>query len=194
MAECDLPLVAVENEPCAPLGLGQQIPQILYQDPAGTWPTLTSLATAQAAMTAEGVNRLFTMKNIAAGIVPAATDQTLTGNDVPYGGTIITGRTRTQTGRLQYLGASTVAAVNAINKRGGLIRVGLVDDKGFLQGPIENATITFGALERPGLGQAIPANIPYTLTWDALEEGAISATPLPFLRNLSNAPAAPAGA
>ncbi|RPD50045.1 hypothetical protein DNI29_04410 [Hymenobacter sediminis] len=194
MATCDLPLVAVDNDAknCDGSGnpipaLGTQIPVIFYQDMEGTAPDLTTQAGAQAAMTATGVNQVFILKNLAVGIVPAPTDQTLTGNDVPYGATILTNRTRTMTARAQYPTNATHAAVSQHNQAQRPVRVWLLDNNDYLQGPWENASIVFGGLERPGLGQAIPANYPLTVTFDSIAEAPVSAAQLKFLKSLTNA-------
>ncbi|MBG8556171.1 hypothetical protein [Hymenobacter guriensis] len=197
--ECDLPLIGVENnsQNCDAQGnplpaLGQQIVKLFYQDSDGDVPSLATQSAAQAAMTAAGVDRVYTLDNIAAGVVPAAADQTLSGNDVPYGATVTTGRTRTTTGRAQYPTPATTVQVNTINRRsatGKTLRVWQLDNKGYLQGPIEDASLIFGALERGGLGQATPTNYPFTLTHEGIDEPAISPAPLPFLKTLVNAPA-----
>ncbi|GAA4393534.1 hypothetical protein [Hymenobacter koreensis] len=184
---CNVPLVAVSNDPCAKVAYGRQIVAILYQDSAGDAPTLTTESAAQAAMTAVGADKLFILNNVAASDVADPSDQLLSGNDVPYGASELTDRTRTVTGRLQYPAAATHTAVNALNSRGGTLRTWLLDDQGYLQGPIENASLVFGVFKRPGIGQAIPAHYPLTLTYNSIAEPAISAAALPHIKSLVNA-------
>ncbi len=196
MADCILPLVGIDNQQCDGAGallpaFGTQITQLLYQNSAGVAPSLITESAAQAAMTAVAAAQVFTLKNIAAGVVPDATDQTLTGNDVAFGGTLLTNRSRTLTGRVQYVTDATIAAVNtlnALNQAGGTLRVWPVDNKGFIQGPLEGATLTFGALQRPGLGQNLPPYFNFTLAWDSIDEASVKG-PFAYLKTLSNAPA-----
>jgi hypothetical protein len=183
---CTIPLVAPANDPCAAVQYGKQIPQIFYQDMDGEAPELTTESEVQAALAATGVDKLHTLKNIAAGLVPEAADQTISGTDLPYGGVQVTGRTRTMTGRLQYATQTTHENVNKVNQRQKPLRVWLVDDKGFPQGPIENASLGFGAFLRQGVGQPLPSHYPLTLSYDSLEEPPFGATALSFLRTLNN--------
>lgn len=188
---CDLPLVAVTNDNCAKVDYGKQIVALLYQDSDGVAPNLTgttapTLSALQGFMTAEGADQLFILKNLAGAQVPDASDTTLSGNDVPYGGTILTDRLRTMTARLQYPSASTHTAVNAMNARQKPLRVWLVDDKSFIQGPYEEATLSFGAFLRGGIGGALP-NYPLTLSVNSIDEAAFSPAPIPDVKKLVNA-------
>lgn len=190
---CDIELAETKtaNDPCTKLLLGQQIPIILYQDTAGTAPELVATggnqAAFQAALTATGEDQLFMIKNLAAGVRGDATDQTLTGNDTPYGVTQLTDRANTITARAQYLSAADNTALDNLNLRGGLVRFWIVDDKDVIQGPFENASIIAGALTRAGLGQAIPAGRTLTVSWNSLTEAPISSAAKPFIRSLVNA-------
>jgi hypothetical protein len=154
--DCDLPMVVPTNDPClsGATPLGKQVTGILMQDARGVAPTLTTLANVQAALTAAGNDQLFILPNISDGIVPDATDETLTGNAVPFGGTIVTGRTRTMTGRLVYLDPAGVAAADSFNARQKPVRYWEYDDNERLQGPFENATVSLGVLTRAGIGNA----------------------------------------
>jgi hypothetical protein len=156
MAACTLPLVLPDNDPClsGAAVIGKQVVGLLIQDQNGTVPTFTTLASIQAALTAEDENKVFILPNLSDAIVPAATDETLTGNAVPYGGTIVTGRVRTLTARLAYLAPVAVAAADQFNARQTPVRYWEYDDQNRIQGPFENATITLGVLERAGIGNA----------------------------------------
>jgi hypothetical protein len=177
--------------------LGTQIPQLFYQDMDGNRVAADAalrglLSAGQAAMTATGVEQVFTLKNIAAGVVPDATDQTLSGNDVPYGATILTNRSRTSTGRAQYPTSGTHAAVSQHNQAQRRVRMWFLDNNDYLQGPWENASLIFGALVRLGLGQAILTHYPFTVSYDSIAEAPVSATQIKHLKQLNNAaPAAP---
>lgn len=191
---CDIELAAtaVSNDPCSKLLLGKQPVGFFYQDSAAaTVPELVAvggnLAAFQAALSATGALRVFKVGSLAAGVRPEATDQTLTGNDVPYGGTELTDRANTITGRLQYMSAADITATDQMNKRGGTVRVWVYDELGMIQGPIENVSVVYGALQRPGLGQNIGANRAVTLSWNAIEEAPLSTAPKTFLKGLVNA-------
>ena len=156
MPTCVLPVVLPDNDPClsGAAVIGKQVVGLLVQDQAGTAPTFTDLASVQAALTATGVDQTFILPNLSDGVVPAATDETLSGNAVPYGGTIVTGRLHTVTGRLVYLNPAAVAAADKFTARQTPVRYWLYDDQNRIQGPFENATISLGVLERAGLGNA----------------------------------------
>lgn len=191
---CTLPLAAIENDACAAgqYPLGQQIRTLLYQDMAGVAPDLrgskttpATLSQVQTALTAAAPDKLFVLRDIAGGLVPASSDTTLTGNDVPGGGTRLTNRTRTVTGRTDLITPALVDAVNAQNARGGEYRVWLVDDKGYVQGPIAAATIVFGALERAGINGA-SNRIPFTVTYSSIAEPALGFAPIAGINSLVN--------
>lgn len=194
MADCNFPLVGIDNQLCGPDGtllpaFGKQITQLLYQSSKGVAPSLALIASAQAAMTAEDEDQVFTLKNIAAAIVAAATDQTLSGNDVAFGVTLLTGRQRTLTGRVQYVTPATITAVNtlnALNQAGETLRVWPVDEKSYLQGPLENVSLVFGSLQRAGAGQNLPPYFDFTMTWEAIDEAPVTG-PFVYLKTLTNA-------
>lgn len=195
---CTLPLVAIENDACAaqPYGYGQQIRTLLYQDMAGVAPDLlgtkakpATLADVQAAITAttnNGADKVFVLRNIAGGLVPASSDTTLTGNDVPGGGTLVTNRTNTFTGRTDLITPDLVTGVNAMIARGGEYRIWLVDDKNYVQGYAEGATINFANLERAGINGA-SNRIPLTVTWLSKAILPLGFAPIAGINALANA-------
>lgn len=196
MAEpiCDLPLVAVNNEYCATTDkpIGKQIVGIIYQDMSGTAPDLTTVATTdgrlaliQAGLTATGVDKLFILKNLAGATVPAATDTTLSGNDVPYGGTRITDRVRLMTARVDYLTPTNNIAINSLTARQKPIRYWEYDEEGGVQGPFENATFVAGNIQRAGIGGA-PTHRPITLSTRGLDERPFQTAPLVGVQGLTN--------
>jgi hypothetical protein len=194
---CDLPLVAVNNEYCATTDkpLGKQVVGIVYQDMAGTAPDLLTvpatgadprLGTLQDGLTATGVNKLFILKNIAGATVPAAADTTLSGNDVPYGGTRITDRVRTMTGRVDYLTPSNSAALNSLTARQKPLRHWEFDEEGGLQGPFENSTFVASNILKAGIGGA-PTHRLVTVTTRGLDERPFQPAPLVGIQGLINA-------
>lgn len=179
---CDVPLVAPANDPCAfkSAVIGKQFVALLFQDAAGVAPTsLATKAGIQAGLTATGADQLFIIGNLAASTVAEPTDQTLTGNDVPYGGTLITERSRSIVGQMQYLTAADVALNNDLMASNGqLKRVWMVDDLNVVQGPYENATISVGGYIRAGAGVATPNRQSITVSHRGLAEPAIAVTPI----------------
>lgn len=191
MAACTLPLVLPDNDPClsGAAVIGKQVVGLLFQDQAGTAPAFTDLASLQAALTATGEDKVFILPNLSDAVVPAATDETLTGNAVPYGGTIITGRTRTLTARLAYLAPAAVAAADQFNARQTPLRHWEYDDQGRLQGPFENSTVALGVLERAGIGNAQQPGKSLTVSTrlPGLAEPPISTTTIAGINALRNA-------
>jgi len=196
--DCTLPLVAVNNEYCATTDkpLGKQPVMLLYQDPAGVAPDLitvgtpdTRLATLQAALTATsngGADKLFVIKNLAGGTVPAPTDTTLSGNDVPYGGTRITDRSRTMSARIDFLTPSNNTALNQLTARQKPVRTWEVDEEGLVFGPYENSTIVVGGIQKAGIGGA-PTHRPITVTTRGIDEAPFAAAPLVGIQGIVNA-------
>jgi len=191
MAACTLPLVLPDNDPClsGAAVIGKQVVGLLIQDQAGTAPTFTDLASVQSALTATGTAQVFILPNLSDGLVPAATDETLTGNAVPYGGTITTGRIHTVTGRLVYLAPAAVAAADQFTARQTPVRYWLYDDQNRIQGPFENATINLGVLERQGIGNAAQPGKALTASTRllGLAEPLISTTTIAGINALRNA-------
>lgn len=194
---CTLPLVAVNNEYCATTDkpLGKQPVMLIYQDPAGTPPDLitvgtpdTRLATLQAALSLPDtdVNKLYVIKNLAGGTVPARADTTLSGNDVPYGGIRITDGVRTMPARIDFLTPSNNKALNKLNKRQKPVRTWEVDDLNFVFGPWENSTIVVGGIQKAGIGGA-PTHRPITVTSNGIDEPDFAAEPLVGIQGIVNA-------
>lgn len=193
---CDLPLVKVDNEYCAATDkpLGKQPVILLYQDVAGDAPDLitvaaggdTRLATLQAAMTATGVDKVFALKNLAGGTIPAATDTTLSGNDVPYGGTRITDRSRNITARIDFLTPSNNLALNQLTARQKPVRTWFADEEGIVYGPYENSTIVVGSLQMAGIGGA-PTHRPITITSRGVDDPSFAASPLVGIQGITDA-------
>ncbi len=194
---CDLPLVKVDNEYCATTDkpLGKQVVGILYQDAAGTAPDLLTvpgtgadvrLATLQAALTAVGADKLFILKNLAGATVPAATDTTLSGNDVAYGGTRITDRIRNLVARIDYLTPSNNLALNALTARQKPLRHWEFDENGGIQGPFENSTVVVGNIQKAGIGGA-PTHRQITLTHRGVDETNFQPAALVGIQGLVNA-------
>jgi hypothetical protein len=170
---CTLPLVAIEADACdaQQFDYGQQIRTILYQDMSGVAPDLlgtkttpATLAQVQDALTAAAPDKLFVLKDLAGGLVPASSDTTISGNDVPGGGTILVNRTNTFTGRTDLITPTLVDSVNKMILRGGQYRLWFVDNNSYVQGYANDATIGFASLERGGIGGA-SNRIPLTVTW-----------------------------
>lgn len=191
---CTVPLVPIENDACLAqqYEYGQQIRTLLYQEISGVAPDLlgtkttpATLADIQDVITAAAPDKLFVLKDIAGGLVPASSDTTLTGNDVPGGGTVLTNRTNTFTGRTDLITPALVGAVNAMILRGGEYRVWLVDDKSYIQG-YATATITFANLERAGINGA-SNRIPLTVTWLSKTILPLGFAPIPGVNALTNA-------
>lgn len=191
---CALPLVPIENDACAAqeFNYGQQIRTILYQEESGTPPDLrgtkttpATLAQVQAAIAAPAPDKLFVLKDIAGGAVPAATDTTVSGNDVPGGGIRLTGRTNTFTGHLDLITPALVEAVNAAILRGGTYRVWFGDNNSYLQGYATGATITFGNLERAGINNA-SNRIPVTVSYQSKTILPLGFAPIVGLNALTN--------
>ncbi|RZL07755.1 MAG: hypothetical protein EOO62_16575 [Hymenobacter sp.] len=195
--QCTLPLVAVNNEYCATTDkpLGKQPVMLLYQDPAGTPPDLitvgtpdTRLAKLQAALALPDgdANKLYVIKNLAGGTVPAPTDTTLSGNDVPYGGTRITDRSRSLTARIDFLTPSNNTALNQLTARQKPVRTWEVDEEGLVFGPYENSTIVVGGIIKAGIGGA-PTHRPITVTTRGIDEAPFAAAPLVGIQGIKNA-------
>jgi hypothetical protein len=160
---CDLPLLPIENDACLAQAYqyGQQIRTIFYQDMSGDAPDLlgtkttpATLATFQAALSAAAPDKLFVLKDLAGGVVAAATDTLISGNDVPGGGSKLATRTNTYTGFTDLVTPELVTSINAMIRRGGEYRLWFADDKGYVQGYADGATIVFGTLERAGINNA----------------------------------------
>jgi hypothetical protein len=195
--ECTLPLVAVNNEYCATTDkpLGKQPVILLYQDPAGTPIDLiavatpdTRLARLQAAMSlpATDPNKVYAIKNLAGGTVPAPTDTTLSGNDVPYGGTRITDRSRTMSARIDFLTPSNNIALNQLTARQKPVRTWEFDEEGLGFGPYENSTIVVGGIIKAGIGGA-PTHRPITVTTRGIDEAPFASAPLVGIQGIANA-------
>jgi hypothetical protein len=146
----------------------------------------TRLATLQAALTATGPDKLFILKNLAGGTVPAPTDTTLSGNDVPYGGTRITDRSRSMTARIDFLTPSNNTALNQLTARQKPVRTWEVDEEGLVFGPYENSTIVVGGIQKAGIGGA-PTHRPITVTTRGLDEAPFAAAPLVGIQGVVNA-------
>jgi hypothetical protein len=189
--DCTLPLVMPNNDPCVAgsIALGKQVTGILVQDARGTAPTLTTLASIQAALTATGDDKVFILPNLSDGVVPDAADETQSGNAIPFGGTVITGRTRTMTGRLVYLDPTGVEAADDLSARQTPVRHWEYDDQERLQGPFENSSITLGVLTRAGIGNAaVPGkSLTVSTRLPGLKEPAINAARTVGINALRNA-------
>lgn len=186
---CGIAPVAPANDPCLFKNavIGKQFVGLFYQLMTAVAPTMTSLAGIQAGLAAEGDDQLFILKNVAAATVSDPTDQSLTGNDVPYGGTIITERARAIVGQLQYLTPADVATNNELMAGNAEPkRVWWFDDLNVLQGPYENAYISVGGYLRAGAGTPTPNRQSITMNHRGLEEPAIG-LPIAGLRSLQNA-------
>ena len=194
---CGDALTAIKNDPCNFAGIGVQITAIAYQlmtgsDFNGTAITGTeggdiSLeADWQAKMAAVDEDKIVLLNNLGGVQTPEGTPQVRENNDVAYGGRVITDIARAITGRLDFPSFTDIQAVSRVNKCVGKVRVWLLDNNYFLQGPVLNANITFGSLIRPGLGQPLPAHIPFSLNYNAIEEPEFQATALPFISTLVN--------
>ncbi len=191
---CTLPLTAIENDACLAQDYeyGQQIRTIFYQEMTGTAPDLigtkttpATLADFQAALSAAAPDKLFVLKDIAGGVVPAATDTTITGNDVPGGGTKLVNRTNTYTGFTDFITPALVDSINKMIARGGEYRLWFADDKGYPQGYAEGATIVFGTLERAGINNATN-RIPLTVTFLRKQIMPLGFAPVPGINALTN--------
>jgi len=194
MAACDLPLVPIENDACVAqsFNYGQQIRTILYQEMSGTAPDLIgtkttpiTLGDVQAEIAKAAPNKLFVLKDIAGGIVPAATDTTVSGNDVPGGGIKLATRTNTYTGFTDLISPALVDSINAMIRRGGQYRLWLVDNNSYVQGYADDATIVFGTLERAGIDNATN-RIPLTVTFLRKEIMPLGYAPVVGINALTN--------
>lgn len=186
---CNVQIDAPANDPCAfnPNVIGKQFVGLFYQEMTGTAPTsMTGISGIQAGLSATGDSQLFILKNLAAPTTAAPSDQTLSGNDVPYGGSIITERTRVIEGQMQYLTAADIAINNALMASQSPKRVWWFDDKNAIQGPYENAYLNVGGYLRPGAGSATPNRQSISMTHQGLAEPAIGA-PVAGLIALVNA-------
>lgn len=191
---CTLPLAAIDNDACLAQDYeyGQQIRTIFYQEMTGTAPDLigtkttpATLADFQDALTATAPDKLFVLKDIAGGVVPAASDTTISGNDVPGGGTKLVNRTNTYTGFTDFITPELVDSINKMIARGGEYRLWLADDKGYVQGYADGATIVFGTLERAGIGNATN-RIPLTVTFLRKQIMPLGFAPVPGINALTN--------
>jgi hypothetical protein len=186
---CSIQIDAPANDPCAfqSAVIGKQLVGILYQEMSGTAPAvMTTLSGIQAGMTATAESQVFIIKNLAASSTPAPTDQTLSGNDVPYGGEIITDRTSKVEVQMQYLTPADIATNNTLAQSQSPKRVWLIDDKNVLQGPIENAYITVGGYIRSGANSATPNRQSLTVTYRGLATPAVG-LPIAGVAGLVNA-------
>jgi hypothetical protein len=192
---CDLPLVAINNDACAAQAYdyGQQVRTILYQEESGVAPNLigtkatpATLSVVQAAINADAPDKLFVLKDIAGGAMPAATDTTISGNDVPGGGTRLVSRTNTFTGYLDLITPELVDAVNKMILRGGTYRTWFADNNSYLQGYATGATLTFGGLERAGINNATN-RIAVTVTYTSKVILPLGFAPIAGINSLTNA-------
>jgi len=173
-------------------GIGQQVVAYFYQEPEGDAPDLSTLAAMQAAQTAEGVDRVYGIKNISNGLVPAGTPRVQEGQQVAYGVRSLVGLARQATGDVQYFSKSDQAAIDRLNLRTKTLRAWYLDNNNYLHGPIESAALKAETgLQLPGIGDK-PAYYAMVLSWDNITEPEISDTPLPHLVNFTNTAAAPA--
>lgn len=173
---CTIAPVPPLNDPCAfqAFVVGKQIVGLLYQEAAGAAPAImTTLAGLQAGLAATGDDKLYILKNLAASTTPAPSDQTLSNNDVPYGGEITTDRVRKVEAQMQYLSAADIATTNTLRTSQSPKRVWLLDDKNVLQGPFENAYLGVGEYVRGVIGAATPNRISITMTHHGLDVPAI---------------------
>lgn len=194
---CTLPLVPVLNDLCVTFPLGKQFVQLLYQEMAGTPPDLltiaaggdTRLATLQAAMTATGAAKLFTLSNLAGGLFAAPSEQKLSNNDVAYGGERITDRQYALTARVDNLTPSNSLAMDNLNLRGRPLRVWLVDENQMVRGFIDNAYVSFSGIISAGIGNAQPTHRTVSVSYRAvqLREAPFAAAPLYGVSTIQNA-------
>lgn len=190
---CDIPPIGIDNDPCNAVALGKQPVIIFYQDMAGVPPAIvtagntdTRLSLIQAALADTGADQLFLINNLAGGTIGAATDQTISGNDVPRGGTLLTDRDNALTARADYLTPTVSANMDTMNARQAPVRAWWADEKNYIHGPIENARLVFGNLQAPGIGQAT-SHRAVSMTWTGIPEAPFSATPVPGLAAVTNA-------
>lgn len=196
MAEnlCNLELLPVSNNNlnCDPAtgkpipGVGQQVVAFFYQDPAGDMPDLSTLAGMQAASTADGVDRVYGIKNLSNGLVPAATPRVQEGQQVAYGVRSLQGMARTATGDVQYFSKADQLAIDKLNRRTDTLRTWFLDNNNYLHGPIESASLKAETgLQLPGIGDK-PAYYAMVMGWDDISEPEISDAPAPHLKNFVN--------
>ena len=195
---CGDALTAIKNDPCNFAGIGVQITTIAYQLMTGSDFDGNAIASGteggdisleadwQAKLAAVDEDKIVLLKNLGGVQTPEASPQVRENNDVAYGGRVITDISRVITGRLDFPALSDIAAISRVNKCMGKVRVWLLDNNDFLQGPVRNANLTFGSLTRPGLGQALPAHFTFSLNYNAIEEPEFQTTPLPFISTLVN--------
>lgn len=200
---CSDTLAAPKNKPCDKLDLGKQITAIFIQKMEGSpfdggtisgtsGGTITNKADWEAKIAATDDDKIIVLKNLAGITVPEASAQELSGNDVPYGGRIVTDLTRSIAGRLQYPDTTTITNVNK-SRCWGKVRVWLLDERDNLQGGnegIENVNINFMNLVRLGLGDGTPPHFPFQVDWMDLEEiefADFSGGDPSFLKDLDNA-------
>lgn len=194
---CGDALTAIKNDPCNNAGIGVQITALAYQLMTGSdfdgnviagseGGDITAEADWQAKMAATDQSKIVLLNNLGGVQTPEGAPQVRENNDVAYGGRVITDMARSVTGRLDFPSLTDIVAVSRVNKCVGKLRVWLLDNNYFLQGPILNANLTFGSLVRPGLGQPLPAHIPFSLNFNSIEEPDFEATSLPFIASLVN--------
>ena len=185
---CDIVIVAPDNDPCAfqTVKVGKQLVGFLIQDMRATpLPTPITLASIQAALT-DPDYPMRIIKNLAASTVAEPTDQVLTGNDVPYGTSELTDRTRTLSGRMQYLTPADVEVNNGLNRNQSPKRVYSFDDLNATQGPYDNSSVVVGGYLRPGAGTNQKNSQLITVTHNGLDEPKIG-VPIPGIAALVNA-------
>lgn len=198
--DCADTLPVVKNDRCALPGIGKQITGFGVQlmtgsdfdgtaiSDGGTAGGDISLAADwQAKMAATDENKIIVIQNLAGTNTPEGTPQVLEGNDVAYGGRVLTDMARTITGRIDFPSLADIDAINRINKCIGKLRVYVWDDKLFVQGPILNANLTFSNLIRPGINQPLPPHFLFTLAWDSIEEADFQTAALTFISTLQAA-------
>lgn len=168
---CTVVATPPQNDPCAAqtFVVGKQLVGLFYQEMAGTVPTMTTIAGIQAGLSATGDSKLFVLKNLAASTTPAPADQTLSNNDVPYGGEIVTDRVRKLEAQMQYLTGADIVTTNQLRTSQSPKRVWWFDDKNVLQGPFENAYLNVGEYVRGVIGAATPNRMSLTMTQHGLD-------------------------
>jgi len=190
---CADPLGSITNDKCADAFFGAQLVKLFIMKQNGTdfdgttGNTISVEADWQTKLTALDDEKIVALD--ITGTKPLGDPTTLTGNDVPYGTTIVVDRPQSITGFLTFPTNTTMDEVNKANCWGN-VKFAFLDNNGWLwvyKKPlgefVPNATMIFTGLEQGGIGTK--ARVGFNLTWNNLCFPT-NIGQYPFLPNLQN--------
>ncbi len=135
---CTDALNKLNNDKCNSVNYGNQIVKFFFQKKDGAWfdgtagNDITLLADWSTKLIAETDDKIVTLDNVAAGVMPASDATFEEGNDVPYGGKEMVELNGTITGAIKYLSANLFPVIDEVNNCWGMTRVAFLDNNNWL--------------------------------------------------------------